>query len=199
MCWPIVKSDEHKCYIWLKTETPNDLPTFVVGCYIPHQDSNFYACLDKDQPFANLEDDIAYLKSKGEVKIDMASLQREYWAGWDSMASVGLWLYLAYERRVLFKRLYLHNSRVCTREWQIRQCDHNMHSMVDCPGLREVVHWTAWWKLLWWGVKPRMAPPPHKGGVTCEGVSERERQKEKERQNKMRQCGGKIHCSLHTS
>jgi hypothetical protein len=43
------------------------LPTFVVGCYIPHQDSNFYACLDKDQPFANLEDDIAYFKSKGEV------------------------------------------------------------------------------------------------------------------------------------
>ena len=112
----IIKNDEHKCYMWLKIETPNDLPTFVVGCYIPHQDSNFYACLDKDQPFANLEDDIAYLKSKGEVKIDMASLQREYWAGWDSMASVGLWLYLAYERRVLFKRLYLHNSRVCTRE-----------------------------------------------------------------------------------
>ena len=55
----IIKNDEHKCYIWLKIETHNDLPTFVVGCYIPHQDSKFYACLDNDQPFANLEDDIA--------------------------------------------------------------------------------------------------------------------------------------------
>ena len=52
----------HKCYVWLKIETPKDLPTFVVGCYIPHQDSNFYACLDKDQPFANLEDNIASFK-----------------------------------------------------------------------------------------------------------------------------------------
>ena len=43
------------------------MPTFVVGCYIPHQDSNFYACFDKDQTFANLDDDIAYFKSKGEV------------------------------------------------------------------------------------------------------------------------------------
>ena len=48
-------------------ETPNDLRTFVVGCYIPHEDSNFYACLDKDKPFVNLKDDIAYCKSKGEV------------------------------------------------------------------------------------------------------------------------------------
>ena len=55
----IIKNDEHKCYIWLEIETPNDLLTFVVGCYIPHQDSNFYDCLDKNQPFANLEDDIA--------------------------------------------------------------------------------------------------------------------------------------------
>ena len=39
----------HKCYIWLKIESsPKDLPTFVAGCHIPHQDSNFYACLDKD-------------------------------------------------------------------------------------------------------------------------------------------------------
>ena len=62
---PIIKFDEHNCYIWLKIETPIDLPTFVVGCYILHQDSNFsnfYACLDKDQPFANLEDDIVYFK-----------------------------------------------------------------------------------------------------------------------------------------
>ena len=43
------------------------MSNFVVGCYIPHQDSNFYASLDKDQPFANLEDDIAYFKSKWEV------------------------------------------------------------------------------------------------------------------------------------
>ena len=43
------------------------MPTFVVGCYIAHQDSNFYACLDKDKHFANLKDDIAYFKSKGEV------------------------------------------------------------------------------------------------------------------------------------
>ena len=28
----IVKNDEHKCYIWLKIETPNALRTFVVGC-----------------------------------------------------------------------------------------------------------------------------------------------------------------------
>ena len=67
----IIKNDEHKCYIWLKIETPKDLPTFVptfvVGCYIPHQDSNFYASLDKDKPFANLEDDVVYFKSKGEV------------------------------------------------------------------------------------------------------------------------------------
>ena len=35
--------------------------------YIPHKDSNFYACLDKDQHFANIEDDITYFKSKGEV------------------------------------------------------------------------------------------------------------------------------------
>ena len=39
---------EHECYKWLKIETPNDIPTFVVGSYICHQDSNFYACLIKD-------------------------------------------------------------------------------------------------------------------------------------------------------
>ena len=47
--------------------SPNDFPTFVVGCYIPHQYSNVYAYLDKDKPFANLEDDIAYFKFDGEV------------------------------------------------------------------------------------------------------------------------------------
>ena len=51
----------------LSLETPKDLPTFVVGCYIPHQDSNFYASLDKDKPFANLEDYLAYFKSEGEI------------------------------------------------------------------------------------------------------------------------------------
>ena len=40
--------------------------TFVIGCYIPHQDSNFYVCLDKDQPFATIEDDITYFNSKEE-------------------------------------------------------------------------------------------------------------------------------------
>ena len=32
----------------------------VLLCYIPHQYSNFYACLDKDQLFANLKDDDIY-------------------------------------------------------------------------------------------------------------------------------------------
>ena len=63
----IIKNDEHKCYIWLKIETPNDLPTFVVGGYIHHQHSNFYACLEKDQPFVNLEGDIAYFNFKWKV------------------------------------------------------------------------------------------------------------------------------------
>ena len=31
------------------------MSTFVVGYNIPHQESNIYACLDKDKPFANLE------------------------------------------------------------------------------------------------------------------------------------------------
>ena len=62
----IIKNDEHKCYIPLKIETPNDLLIFLIRCHIPHQNSNFYACLDK-QPFVNLENNIAYFKSKGEV------------------------------------------------------------------------------------------------------------------------------------
>ena len=41
--------------IWLKIETPNDMPTFAIGCYNPPQYSNFCACFDKDQIFANLE------------------------------------------------------------------------------------------------------------------------------------------------
>ena len=36
----------------------------MVGCYISHQDSKFY---DKDKPFVDLEDDIMYFKTKGEV------------------------------------------------------------------------------------------------------------------------------------
>mgnify|MGYP007069645897 CR=1 FL=1 len=43
------------------------MPSIGVGCYIPHQDSNFYNCLDKDRPFAHLEYDIAYFKSNWEV------------------------------------------------------------------------------------------------------------------------------------
>ena len=58
----IIKEDKHKCYLWLKIITPNGIPTFIAGCYIPHHDSNFYACLDRDQPFASLEEDIAQFK-----------------------------------------------------------------------------------------------------------------------------------------
>ena len=56
------------------------MPTFVVRCYIPHQDSNLYACLDKDKLFANLEDKIAYFKSKGEVIVfgDMNACTRGF-------------------------------------------------------------------------------------------------------------------------
>ena len=43
------------------------MPTFVVGCYIPRQDSNFHACLNKEQPFANLEDGVVYFKYEGKV------------------------------------------------------------------------------------------------------------------------------------
>ena len=47
--------------------TCNDVPTFVAGCYIPHHESSFYAYIDRDQPFLDLEEDIAFFKSKGEV------------------------------------------------------------------------------------------------------------------------------------
>ena len=43
------------------------MPTFVVGYCTSNQDSNFYAWLDKEQPFSNLESDITYFKAKGEV------------------------------------------------------------------------------------------------------------------------------------
>ena len=51
-----------------------------IWSYISHQDSNFYAYFDKDQPFANLEDDIAYFKSKGEVIVfgDMNARTRNF-------------------------------------------------------------------------------------------------------------------------
>ena len=45
----------------------NAISTFLVGFYILHQDSNFYIHLEKDQTFANLEDDNAYFKYKGGV------------------------------------------------------------------------------------------------------------------------------------
>ena len=63
----VVKKDKHKRYLWLKILTPKGEPTFVAGCYIPHHDSNFYACLDRDHPFSDLEEDIAHFKGKGEV------------------------------------------------------------------------------------------------------------------------------------
>ena len=44
----IIKNDKHKCYIWLEIEIPNEMPTSVVGCDIPYQDSNFDVYLDKD-------------------------------------------------------------------------------------------------------------------------------------------------------
>ena len=62
-----VKNDKHKRYIWLKIMTCSDVPTFVAGCYTPHHDSSFYAYIDQDQPFLDLEEDIAYFKSKGKV------------------------------------------------------------------------------------------------------------------------------------
>ena len=46
------------CYTWLKIAKPNDMSTSVVGCYIPHQDFDFFCCLDKQQMFANQEDHI---------------------------------------------------------------------------------------------------------------------------------------------
>ena len=46
----------------------------------------------------------------------------------------------------LFKRLYSHNSRVCAREWQIRQWDRNVHSKVECLGLGQLINWIAWRK-----------------------------------------------------
>ena len=51
----------------MKITTPNDMATFVVGCYILHHDSNFYTCLGWDKPFLDLEEDIVHFKSKGEV------------------------------------------------------------------------------------------------------------------------------------
>ena len=55
------------CYTWLKIAKPNDMSTSVVGCYIPHQDFDFFCCLDKHQMFANLEDHITYFIHKGGI------------------------------------------------------------------------------------------------------------------------------------
>ena len=63
----IVKEDMYKRYLWLEITTSRSTSIFVVGCYIPHHDSSFYVHVDRNQPFANLEEDIAYYKSKGEV------------------------------------------------------------------------------------------------------------------------------------
>ena len=46
------------CLEMMSINATNDILIFVVGCYIPHHDSNFYAYLDRDKPFANLEKDI---------------------------------------------------------------------------------------------------------------------------------------------
>ncbi|RYA62356.1 hypothetical protein DD598_30455, partial [Enterobacter cloacae complex sp. 2DZ2F16B1] len=63
----IVKDDKYKRYVWLKIMTPKRAPIFVAGCYIPHHDSPFYACMDRDQPFFDLEENISYFK--GEVDV----------------------------------------------------------------------------------------------------------------------------------
>ena len=55
------------CYIWLKITKANDMPTSVVGCYIPHQDFDFFGCLDKHQMFVNLDYHVTYFKHKGEI------------------------------------------------------------------------------------------------------------------------------------
>ena len=60
---------KNKCYIWLKIETLNEMLIFVGRCYIPQHDYTFYARVDRDQPFVNLKDDIAFSKAKGEVVV----------------------------------------------------------------------------------------------------------------------------------
>ena len=57
----IIKNDANKCYIWLTI--------FVGRCYIPQQAYNFYARVDRDQPFVNLKDDITFFKAKGGVVV----------------------------------------------------------------------------------------------------------------------------------
>ena len=42
---------------------------FVGRCCIPQQDYNFYARVERDQPFVNLKGDIAFFKAKGEVVV----------------------------------------------------------------------------------------------------------------------------------
>ena len=56
------------------------MPTFVVRCYNPQRDSNFYVCLDKDQIFANLEMILPISKSRkviifGDINAHTRSLQ----------------------------------------------------------------------------------------------------------------------------
>ncbi|RYA50179.1 hypothetical protein, partial [Enterobacter cloacae complex sp. CH23B] len=60
----IVKDDKYKRYVFM---TPKRAHIFVAGYYIPHHDSPFYACMDRDQPFSDLEEDIAYFKGEGDV------------------------------------------------------------------------------------------------------------------------------------
>ena len=63
----IIKEDVHKRFMWVHITPPNGTSLYVTGCYIPHYDSPFYANLDKHQPYAELEEDIAHFKCKGEV------------------------------------------------------------------------------------------------------------------------------------
>ena len=40
-------------------------------------------------------------------------------------------------------KLSSHSSSVCAREWHMGQCIRSVHSNVECPGLKQVVHCTT--------------------------------------------------------
>ena len=52
---------------------PNGTLFFIAKCYMPHQDSHFYAHMDPDHPCARLEEDIASFNCK-EVVIVMGDM-----------------------------------------------------------------------------------------------------------------------------
>ena len=62
-----IKDDEHKCYIWHKIVTPDDMPTIIVGCCIPLHYSSFYDCLDRYNLLQIYKEDISYFIGKGVV------------------------------------------------------------------------------------------------------------------------------------